>query len=220
MASHKEPRWHQQGRHKTQLPPTCRFRSQNGQWLAAKLLAVASDTATLQVLHPSQAYMLQPVRCTVAAIDPDPLSKQQLQGGQATDDIPLGTVLYARSPDSGLYQPAELEGVQAGGRQVVVTFVHGARSVVVPAASTCLRLAADLEGMLLLRDMSSTGAAPCSAQGGHKCCRRQTWVLLAGLRPGQSLGLDGADIQHEAALIMAQQTEQERSACPMQPAPA
>ena len=93
--------------------------------------------------------MLQPLRCAVGAIDPNPLSKQQLQGSQAAVDIPLGTVLYARSPVSGLYQPAELEGVQAGGRQVVVTFVCGARGVVVPAASTCLHLAADLEGVLL-----------------------------------------------------------------------
>eukprot|EP00891_Asterochloris_glomerata_P006648 jgi/Astpho2/6648/Aster-05009 len=89
--------------------------------------------------------MLQPVRCAVAAVDPTPFSRQQLQGSQALGDIPLGTVLYVRSPDSGLYQPAELEGVQAGGRQVVVTFVCGARGVVVPAASTCLRLAADLQ---------------------------------------------------------------------------
>lgn len=127
-------------------PGSCyRFRSQNGQWLAAKLLALASDTATLQILCPSQAYMLQPVRCAVAAVDPTPFSRQQLQGSQALGDIPLGTVLYVRSPDSGLYQPAELEGVQAGGRQVVVTFVCGARGVVVPAASTCLRLAADLQ---------------------------------------------------------------------------
>ena len=94
--------------------------------------------------------MLQPVRCAVAAVDPTLLSEHRLQGSQAVGDIPLGTVLYARSPDSGLYQPAELEGVQAGGQQVVVTFVRGARGVVVPAASTCLRLAADLEGMLLL----------------------------------------------------------------------